>query len=240
MLKSNLFLKKIFKYHNKELPYRLLVPKKNKKQKKYPLILFLHGAGERGTDNELQLKYISDLFLDDNTRKKYPCYVLAPQCPPEPSWWSYTSWIKPKLPEKISIELSLVIKLLNELQKRYDIDKSRIYVSGLSMGGCATYDLIMRYPKKFAAAIPICGWGDTSKAELIKNIPIWIFHGAKDDVVNVKHSRKMFNTLKKLNGFVQYTEYLNVKHESWLFAFKEPELLDWLFKQKKNVKNNSK
>ncbi len=104
------------------------------------------------------------------------------------------------------------------------------------MGGCATYDLIMRYPNKFAAAIPICGWGDTSKVELIKHIPLWIFHGALDDVVNVKHSRKMFKELKKIGGLVQYTEYLNIKHNSWIYAFKEPDFLKWLFEKKRRRK----
>jgi len=236
MLNSDLFLKKSYKTKKHKLLYRLLLPIKKRNQKKYPLVLFLHGAGERGTDNELQLKYITDLFLNENNRKNFPCIVLAPQCPPEPSWWSYTNWTKPKLPEKISIELNLVIKLLNEIIKKYPVDKNRIYVFGLSMGGCATYELIMRYPNKFAAALPICGWGDTSKVELIKHIPLWIFHGALDDVVNVKHSRKMFKELKKIGGLVQYTEYLNIKHNSWIYAFKEPDFLKWLFEKKRRRK----
>lgn len=232
-MKQTLFEKCTYLNINGILLYRLLIPGNMNIKQKYPLILSMHGAGERGTDNEQQLKYIHELFLDETNRTNYPCFVLAPQCPPDPVWWSYTSWNEPVLPEKPSTELSLVKSLLNELPLKYPIDESRIYITGISMGGCATYDLLMRYPEKFAAAIPICGWGDTLKANRIKNIPAWIFHGTDDEEINVKHSRKMYNALIEAGGNPKYTEYRNTGHNSWLKAYKEPDLLEWLFSQKK-------
>jgi len=235
-MKLTEFQKLSHKHYNDSLLYRLLLPKNYSHESKYPLILFMHGAGERGSDNELQLKYITELFLDEYNRENYPCFVLAPQCPPDPVWWSYTSWSNPVLPKEPSLELSMVISLLDELIQNYPVDESRIYITGLSMGGCATYDLIMRYPAKFATAIPVCGWGDTSKAEVIKEIPVWIFHGDDDAIVSVDYSRKMYNALKIINGNVKYTEYPGIGHDSWIYAYKEPELLKWLFDQTKQLK----
>jgi len=227
------FEKLVYKTEDSQLLYRLLLPKFVDSNNKYPLVLSMHGAGERGTDNEAQLKYITELFLDETNREKYPCFVLAPQCPPDPVWWSYTSWTDPVLPENPSKEISMLKSLINELLQKYPIDDSRIYVTGISMGGCATYDLIMRYPEKFAAAIPICGWGDTSKVKVINDIPLWIFHGADDDIVKVSHSRKMYHALHEAKANVKYTEYPGINHDSWLKAYRDPELLEWLFLQKK-------
>jgi predicted peptidase len=227
------FLKLSYNRGNDSLLYRFLFPKNYNINSKYPLVIFMHGAGERGTDNELQLKHVLELFLDETHRNQYPCFVLAPQCPPDPVWWSYTSWNDPVLPEKPSKEIGLLKTLLNELTLKYPIDESRIYITGLSMGGCATYDLLMRYPEKFAAGAPICGWGDTTKANIIKNIPLWIFHGGDDDIVNVEHSRKMYNALLKVNGNVKYSEYSGIKHDSWVNAYSEPDFYKWLFSHKK-------
>ena len=102
------------------------------------------------------------------------------------------------------------------------------------MGGCATYDLLMRYPEKFAAGIPVCGWGDTTKANEIKDIPLWIFHSDDDDIVKVEHSRKMHNALLEVGGKSKYTEYTGIKHDSWVKAYKEPDLFEWLFSKKKS------
>src|SRR5207244_7702516 len=119
------------------------------------------------------------------------------------------------------------------LQKEFSIDPKRLYITGLSMGGYGTWDLISRHPELFAAAAPICGGGDEDQAEKIAKLPIWIFHGAKDQAVPVERSRNMVTALKKAGGEPKYTEYPDVGHDSWVRAYKDPELFAWLFAQKK-------
>jgi len=217
------------------LRFRLLKPLNYNPDNSYPVVISLHGAGERGYDNKKQLVYISDLFLDSTNRAKYPCFVFAPQCPPEPMRWSMCDRFENPvtLPEEESRTLSLAMRVFNVLMDRYSIDRNRIYITGLSQGGCGTYDMLIRYPEMFAAAAPICGWSDTSKAGLIKDIPLWIFHGDSDNVVQPEHSRNMVKALKDAGGNPKYTEYLGVNHGSWLNAYKEPDFFEWLFSQKR-------
>lgn len=202
--------------------------------KKYPLVLFLHGAGERGNDNKQQIIHIKKLFLDQANRKNYNAFVIAPQCPEGEKWvnvdWSLKRHDIPKNP---SVPMRLTMKLLDSLIKVYPIDTSRIYITGLSMGGFGTWDAIARYPNKFAAAIPICGGGDEKTAKTIKNIPIWAFHGSADKVVHTSRSRNMINAIKAEGGKPLYTEYKGIGHGSWFKAYKEPNLLKWLFAQSK-------
>ncbi len=227
---ADLFDKLLYVSKKDTLPYRLLKPVNPGVKAVYPLFIFLHGAGERGNDNEAQIKHISDLFLDPHYRGKYPCYVLAPQCPKGEVWADYnrdgTLAAEPSDPAK------LVIALIAKINNEFPIDKSRIYISGVSMGGFGTWDLMARLPGKFAAAIPVCGGGDVKTAERIKHIPVWAFHGAKDDVVSPKRSRAMVAALRKAGGLPGYTEYPDVAHNSWVYAYQEPHLLPWLFKQK--------
>jgi predicted peptidase len=220
-----------FEYHsftqsNDTLPYRLLHPENADPGKNYPLILFLHGSGERGTDNEANLKYITELFLFTDNRKQFPAYVLVPQCA-EGNRWAPADWFtKPEPP------MSLVMDLIDSLLLHLPVEISQLYVMGLSMGGFGTWYALTRYPDKFAAAIPICGGGDWNQANLINHIPVWVFHGKQDTVVLPEQSRMMVKALKKAGGKPRYTEYKKIGHDSWTPAFKEPGLLQWLFSQK--------
>jgi predicted peptidase len=181
----SLFERKTFINSNGEtLPYRLLVPQRAEKRKRYPLVIFFHGAGERGEDNEKQLINGARLFVKTEILKDYPCYMVAPQCPLELKWvdtdWKLNSHIQPDTP---ATPLRLSMELVHELIKTYPIDTERIYITGMSMGGFATWDAITRYPGFFAAAAPVCGGGDTSKAFMLKDFPVWAFHGGKDKLV---------------------------------------------------------
>jgi predicted peptidase len=227
------FEKHVFEQENITLPYRLLKPKNMEAGKNYPLLIFLHGAGERGDDNEVNLMYISELLLDEKNRKDFPAYVLIPQCPKD-LWWINFDRQNPNFTfkDEPSQPMAAVIAVLDQLEKKEAIDKSRMYVSGLSMGGFGTWDLIARFPNRFAAAAPVCGGADVSTAPKIAPMPIWNFHGAEDAVVKVDWSRNMVEALKAVNGNIKYTEYPNVNHDSWLNAFAEPDFLSWLFSHK--------
>lgn len=239
---KNLFNKEIFvNAHNDSLLYRLLKPVVNiadcsNDSIKYPLVIFLHGAGERGNDNEKQLIHGAKLFLVDSVLLKYKAFVAAPQCP-EKFRWVETDWTLPshKMPE-ISVPANLTIQLIDELIEKYPIDTNRIYITGLSMGGFGTWDLISRFPDKFAAAVPICGGADTDYAPKIKNIPVWAFHGAKDKLVTVNRSRNIITAIKKAGGNPKYTEFPTLGHFSWNAAYANKELLPWLFSQSKKNK----
>jgi len=218
------------------LPYRLLQPKEHKT--KVPLVLFLHGAGERGNDNASQLRHGAPLFLKPEIRDRFPCYVAAPQCPAEQKWvdvdWGKDSVTQPAQP---SAPMSLVLGLLDALPKEFsDIDTDRIYVTGLSMGGFGTWDLITRFPQRFAAAAPICGGGDPEKAAAIAQVPVWTFHGGSDPTVKVELTRKMVAAIQAAGGQPLYTEYPRIGHDSWTNAYQEPELLSWMFAQTRGQK----
>ena len=205
----------------------------------YPLVLFLHGAGERGNDNELQLVHGARLFLD--SLERYPAIVVFPQCPQESSWarlevegqipmrkFVFPFYEEPALPMQRAMDL-LDILLLTER-----VDEKRLYLGGLSMGGFGTFDLLARRPNAFAAAFPICGGGNALLAPLYApHTPLWIFHGAKDEVVPPDNSRKMYKALQSADAKVKYTEYPDANHDSWTPAFAEPEFLSWLFGQRR-------
>jgi len=216
------------------LRYRLLKPKNYQPDQKYPLVLFLHGAGERGNDNTKQLVHGAYLFTEPANLDPYPCFVLAPQCPTGLDWanmdWRKGNNTQAQLPAR---SFTITLELIDELAKAYRIDPKRFYITGLSMGGYGTWDAITRYPKKFAAAVPICGGGDPAKAALAKKVPIWNFHGAKDVVVPVARSREMIKALEAAGAKPKYTEYPEENHASWVPAYKEPGLLPWLFAQKR-------
>jgi predicted peptidase len=131
----------------------------------------------------------------------------------------------------MSKELALVVQILDSVAKQFSIDSSRVYVTGQSMGGYGTWDVILRYPGKFAAAIPVCGAGDPTQAKLIADLPVWAFHGDKDHTVPVKGSRQMLAALKAAGSGARYTEYPGVGHDSWRKAWSEEELIPWLFQQ---------
>jgi predicted peptidase len=227
---------KTFTANGDTLPYRLLEPVRIKTGRIYPLVIFLHGAGERGNDNEKQLTHGTYIFQKPTHVKEYPCYVLAPQCPEEMQW-VYADWHTQdhRMPEEPSRPLQMVRDLTLRLQETYPIDPNRIYVTGLSMGGFGTWDMIARWPELFAAAVPVCGGGDPAVASHITHIPVWIFHSADDPVVPVELSRKMAEAMEKAGGTVRYTEYQDAGHASWKRAYEENNLLPWLFSQEKKI-----
>lgn len=242
----SLFERQLFVLNEDTLSCRILTPLNYQSGKKYPLIIFLHGAGERGSDNESQLKWGADLFLDTLNRAKYPAIVVFPQCPSNDKWaeyskssstdstgYNYTS------DAPIRKSLNLVSSFIDTLLSSGQIDVQRVYLGGLSMGGFGTYELLWRKPNTFAAAIPICGAGNPIKLKNVrKNLPIWIFHGEIDNVIPVANSRLIYDLMKNNNPKVKYTEYPNVGHDSWKNAFEEPDLLPWLFAQKLTKSKN--
>lgn len=221
--------------HGDTLNYRIVFPDYDT-MKKYPLVIFLHGSGERGDDNKAQLKWGVLNFATDQMLMEHPAIIVAPQCPDHEQWSNFTGFGKEEtlhlLPEP-SKPMQLVIGLIHELIKKAPVDTNRIYITGLSMGGFGTYDAIERYPHLFAAAIPVAGGGDPSKANLIVHLPIWDFHGAEDAAVNPKYSREMMNAILKAGGHPGYTVYPGVGHFSWLGAYSDPIVLNWLFRQHK-------
>lgn len=227
------FEKRVFESEGAKLGYRFLAPKSIKDGQKYPLVVFLHGAGERGDDNTAQLIHGVKRFAQDDFLEKYPCFVIAPQCPNEQIWASF-SWKEPDAGMKSdpSKPMGLLIKTIDNLEKALPIDSHRIYVTGLSMGGYGTWELAIRQPKRFAAIAPVCGGTDLKKLEAIKDVPTWIFHGAKDGAVKVERSREAVETLKKAGGKPIYTEYPEVGHDSWNNAYADLKFYEWLFAQK--------
>jgi predicted peptidase len=233
-----LYQKQIFHSRFNELPYRILYPENFDSNKKYPLLLILHGSGERGNDNELQLTHGSALFLDPEVRKKYPAIVIFPQCPADDYWSNVNrdSIVNEKRNYVFREDgeptpaMKMLIAFIDDLLKKPYIDQKRLYVGGLSMGGMGTFELLSRKPYLFAAAFPICGGGhpNTVKA-YAREVSLWVFHGAEDDVVPIHHSEVMVEALKKAGADVRFTAYPDVKHESWEQAFAEPDLLPWLF-----------
>ena len=219
------------------LKYRILMPLEFSKDKKYPVLLFLHGSGERGNDNEKQLIHGSRFFF--NNRNKYPAILLFPQCSENDYWASLIddpdnpSVFKFDYGRKPTKSLQLVISLLDSIEQLQYVDNKRIYVGGLSMGGMGTLEILYRKPKTFAAAFSICGAGNTdSVTKYAKNTKLWLFHGAQDQVVLPEYSQKMVDALKNAGAKPKYTLYPKAHHNSWDDAFKEPKFLSWLFSQK--------
>ncbi len=238
----DIYEKKEFVFaEGKVLPYRILYPENYDKNKKYPLLLLLHGAGERGKDNEKQLVHGSKLFITAENRKKFPAIVVFPQCPEE-SFWAVTKIDRTVQPFKIEFDytaeanwpLAAANALVKKLSNEEGVDKARIYISGLSMGGMGTFESIYRYPGLYAAALPICGGGDVKNYDKrIAKTAFWVFHGDADKVVDVKLSQEMVEKLKTLKAEVKYFEYPGVGHNSWDNAFAEKDYLSWMLQHKK-------
>lgn len=214
------------------LNYRFLFPDFDPLQK-YPLVIFLHGSGERGNDNNAQLQWGVTNFATDFNMKMYKSFVIAPQCPKNQSWSNFKRGEAVKYNDTATAVVDLLLSLIDSTVKRYAIDTNRIYITGTSMGGIGTYDLMIRRPNFFAAAVPVCGAGDISKANVIKHIPIWIFHGADDVSVSPQYSLDMVQALTKAGAHPGFTQYPSVGHFSWLAAYSDPMLMEWLFRQNK-------
>ena len=212
------------------LPYRLYVPPSYDPSKTYPFALFLHGAGERGSDNRLQLTGQTGELAFVNQSLE-PIFMLAPQCPSDQQWvntpFSQGSYSIANTP--LSSSLTAVLSLQAALQKQYNIDANRLYATGLSMGGYGVWDLLERYPALYAAGIPMSGGGDPDRAQLIASKPIWDFHGSADGVVPVSGSRDMINAIRASGGSPKYTEYAGADHVIWDTAYSNAELVPWTF-----------
>ena len=235
---KEVFKKDSFKDNNgNTLLYNILDPVDIKGGERYPLMVFLHGAGERGDDNEAQLMHIAPIFAKDSIRKVHPSYVIFPQCPEDDRWGAIEEgegrWIADATKEATT-PMEGVMALIDQLITDLPIDTNRIYISGLSMGGYGTYDILSRRPNTFAAAVSICGGGDINAVSRYAHVPMKIFHGTKDSVVPVQFSRDMYKALKGASAAnVEYIEYPEGTHNVWDKAYAEPTILDWIYSQKK-------
>ena len=233
-----LYEKESFVFENDTLNYRILKPLNYNPSQKYPVHLVLHGSGERGNDNSSQLTHGGVLFLKKQNREKYNSWVLFPQCPTNDRWANSTSdsW-DAKFEDTITKpnkSLQLVIRLMDQFIEKKQVDKQRIYVSGLSMGGMGTFEILYRRPNMFAAATPICGNGSTAFASLYaKKVSIWVFHGSDDNVVSPKHSLNMVSAIIEAGGSPKLTLYENVGHNSWDYAFDDKNYLKWIYSKAK-------
>lgn len=255
------FSKEYHSFGGVTLPFYFFRPAGYDSTKKYPLVFCLHGAGERGDDSTaVERNSMATVWVRDSNQAKWPCFVLVPQCPVN-GWWVYTYLSGSSMNYQISPYLLNTVDILDSLSVRYSVDANRIYLTGLSMGGYGTWALLIGFPDRFAAAVPMSGAGDASKAALIKDIPIWDFHGALDNTVPVSGSRDMIHALEnagdevvytdcingdctglpdsvvaeKVHGGAKhlYTEYGYGTHAIWDTAYNEPLLLPWVFSQSK-------
>lgn len=200
---------------NIEGKYLLHLPVKYKDtNKNWPLLLFLHGAGERGNDLEMLKTHGPPKLVEKG--KEFPFLVLSPQCSIGLCWTN-----------------QYLDKLLTDIVEQYRIDTERIYITGLSMGGFGTWSLTIKYPKRFAAIAPICGGANPLMVKFIKHIPIWVFHGAKDRIVPIERSQEMVDAYTKLGVKVKFTVYPDAEHDSWTETYENPELYKWFLEQSK-------
>jgi predicted peptidase len=202
--------------------YQLYLPADYGKEqgKKWPLIVFLHGAGERGDDINLVKKHGPPKLLDaKNDLAVANFIVVSPQCPAN-KWW----------------EPRDVITLLDEVSQKYDVDPDRVYLTGLSMGGFGTWETASRFPERFAAIAPICGGGDPRRVRTLKDMPTWVFHGDKDPTVPVQRSIEMVEALKQLGNDAKFTRYPEAGHDSWTVTYNNPQLYEWFLQHKRGDK----
>jgi predicted peptidase len=202
------------------MDYLLYLPSNYNEKEKWPLMLFLHGAGERGSNLDLVKKHGPPKLISKG--KEFPFIVVSPQCPKNRHW-------EP-------IELTV---LLDDVTSKLKVDTDRIYLTGLSMGGFGTWALAAYSPDRFAAIVPICGGGDTIWAKRIAHLPVWVFHGAKDPGVPLKRSQEMVDALKKAGDNVNFTVYPDAGHDSWTATYDNPKLYKWLLEQKRQPHGTS-
>ena len=189
--------------------------------KKWPTILFLHGAGERGSDVNLVKVHGPPKIVEQ--KKDFPFIVISPQCPAG-GWW----------------DPQTLIALLDEVSADHAVDPDRVYLTGLSMGGYGTWETAIRHPDRFAAIAPICGGGNKHRVRGIKHVPTWVFHGDKDGAVPVAESIEMVDALKAAGGDVQFTRYPDAEHDSWTETYNNPKLYDWFLSHTRGEHNASK
>lgn len=231
-------VKGIHKTPNYDMPFSLIrLGDKKSNKTGIPIIVFLHGSGERGNDNIQQLKVglptLMKSIIETNIGS---CIIIAPQCPLTEKWVN-TDWTSSShaMDLKISLSLQSVLQILDSVIKSDNrIDTNRIYLTGLSMGGYGTWDLLQRFPQKFAAAIPICGGGDTLLASNLKNIPIWAFHGKKDKLVSVSRTIDMTKAISRYGNKIKTTIFENDGHLCWDNVYNNKTVISWLFSNKIN------
>jgi predicted peptidase len=227
--------------HGYVLPYRMLAPTAhpvhattgtlNGDPEPMPLVLVLHGAGERGNDNCAQLRNgVAELLGSATATARFPCFVLVPQCPTQHRWVE-VDWTAEHhaLPLEVSAPLSATVELVGSFLNYYRIDSQRLYLIGLSMGAFGVWDPLSRWPKRYAAAVSICGGADENAVTAAQAVPVWVFHGARDPIVPVARSRKVVAALEAASGTPRYIEYPYADHAAWTYAFAEADLLPWLF-----------
>ncbi len=203
------------------LPYRyLLPPGYDPFHQRYPVILFLHGSGERGDDTQAHLKNGVESLVGQ------PAIIVAPQCPADDTWGG--SWYGGD-----SRTQRTVVSLVRELGRRRSVDAGRISLIGYSMGAIGSWAIIARYPELFCAAVPIAGDLEPESARGLAQFPLWAFNGADDRLVLPEHTRQVASMMKQLGGVFRYTEFPGVGHDAWKPAFATPELMPWLLSQRR-------
>jgi len=217
--------------------YRVLAPENVVEGETYPLVLFLHGAGERGDDNRAQLAHFPERMLGADYRESFPCYIVAPQCPKDADWADGGRGLAQGggLSDAPRPALEAALLALEHVVRTEPVDTDRLYLTGLSMGGAGTWDLAARHPEWFAAAVPICGGGDVRQASRLAGLPLWAWHGADDTLVDPERTREMVAAVKAAGGEVKYSELEGVGHGSWVAAYAPDAALAWMFTQRRDV-----
>ena len=219
---DSLLLKPVDGLGNPEIRYLLFLPNSYRPEGElFPLLLFLHGAGERGKHLDVVKKHGPPKIVETN--REFPFIVASPQCPSNQRW-----------------SASELIQLVDHLTTTYRVDANRLYVTGLSMGGYGTWSLCMAYPERFAAAVPICGGGKTGDAHKLQSLPLWVFHGANDRIVNIQQSQEMVRAIEAAGGNVKFTIYSDGEHDSWTDTYNNPAVYDWLLQQKRKSSDQCK
>lgn len=213
--------------------YRLFIPTAQARTKELPLVVYLHGSGGIGDDN---LKQISDgnatgthVWTTPDGQRRHPTYVVAPQLPQGAQWGAPGS-------DGLSAHAEALVQLIAALTREFSLDPDRVYLTGQSLGGRGTWDMISKRPDLFAAAVPLCGDGNPSRVTAARSLPIWVFHGAQDPLVPVAESRDLVAALRTVGSPVKYTEYPDVGHDVWTRAYVDPALADWLFGQRRKIR----
>ena len=237
MLAQDSFERAVYQSNGDSLQYRIQYPLNYDETRQYPLVLFLHGAGERGSDNESQLIHGSKVFTNTGNRNAFPAIVIFPQCPKD-SYWANVDVDRSTNPigitfhpeKKPTPHLTMAAELVNTFIEDGKVDTSRVYIAGLSMGGMGTYEMVQRTPGIFAAAIAICGAGSTGEVKnYADNTPFWVIHGSDDNVVNPVYSLEMAQAMLDAGAKPRGPVYEHANHNSWDAAFAEPDFLQWLF-----------
>jgi len=222
-------------YRHETFGYRLLTPRQLADGQRYPLLLFLHGAGERGADNRAQIRYLPQWMAEEPNRSQHPCFLIAPQCRPDRLWVETPRAFDRAAPRQApGAQMQVVINILEAVIAEFPIDPARLYLTGLSMGGFGSWDLGTRLAERWAAVAPICGGGDELYADRLVGVPVWAWHGADDEVVPVHRSQRMIEAIRRAGGEPRYTELTGVGHDSWTPAYTDPgPVVPWLFAQRK-------